>query len=120
MRLFSELAVSFPCSIALVVSFSNVTGCVFALAVSFFKKVSEYEQYFTTLTNCRPTHGTVRRTHGSLTVTRHPKDNDSKVDLLAVSFSYIFAFVVLFFNVTEFTVSFSYVFCVEKVNFKHY
>ena len=30
------------------------------------------------ITNCRPTHGTVRKIHRIFTVTRHPKDNKSK------------------------------------------
>ena len=42
------------------------------------QKVNEYDQKNTTITHCRPTHGPVRKRHKTFTVTRHPKDNNSK------------------------------------------
>ena len=42
-----------------------------------FKKiVSEYEQGNTTITNCRPTHGTTRKSHTIITI--HQEDKLSK------------------------------------------
>ena len=34
----------------------------------------------TTITNCRPIHGTVRMSHRTFTVTKHPKDNKIKAN----------------------------------------
>ena len=35
----------------------------------------------TTITHCRPTHDTVRKSHKTFTVTIHPKDNNSKATI---------------------------------------
>ena len=39
------------------------------------KNVSEYDHEKTTRTHCRPTHGTVKKSHRTLTVTRHEECN---------------------------------------------
>ena len=44
----------------------------------FIPKVSEYYQEIITITQHRPTQGTMRKSHRTFTVTRHPKDNKSK------------------------------------------
>ena len=48
-------------------------------------KHSEYDQKYTTITHCRPTHGTARKSHRTITITRHQEDK--KVKQSALSFS---------------------------------
>ena len=50
----------------------------FFLAITVCQNAIEYMIRETTITHCKPTHGTVRKGHGTITITRHQKDRQSK------------------------------------------